>query len=73
MAKRTAKKPKDEAPQNGMARLMEERWQDVKAAMRAAVRRVLTKQGVKAKEFDRLMPLLMAQAEALYAEWPSAA
>ena len=33
----------------------------------------LTKQGVKAEDFDRLMPVLMAQAEALYAEWPIAA
>lgn len=41
--------------------------------MRAAVRRVLTKQGVKAEDFDRLLPVLMAQAEALYAEWPIAA
>jgi type I restriction enzyme R subunit len=47
--------------------------EDVKAAARAAVRRVLTKQGVKAEDFDRLMPVLMAQAEALYAEWPIAA
>jgi len=47
--------------------------EDVKAAVRAAVRRVLTKQGVKAEDFDRLMPVLMAQAEALYAEWPIAA
>ena len=47
--------------------------EDVKAAVRAAVRRVLTKQGVKAEDFDRLMPVLMAQAEALYADWPIAA
>ena len=47
--------------------------EDVKAAVRAAVRRVLTKQGVKAEDFDRLLPALMAQAEALYAEWPIAA
>jgi len=47
--------------------------EDVKAAVRAAVRRVLTKQGVKAEDFDRLLPVLMAQAEALYAEWPIAA
>lgn len=47
--------------------------EDVKAAVRAAVRRVLTKQGVKAEEFDRLLPVLMAQAEAMYAEWPIAA
>lgn len=47
--------------------------EDVKAAVRAAVRRVLTKQGIKAEDFDRLVPVLMAQAEALYAEWPLAA
>jgi len=47
--------------------------EDVEAAVRAAVRRVLTKQGLKADDFDRLLPVLMAQAEALYAEWPAAA
>lgn len=47
--------------------------EDVKAAVRAAVRRVLTKQGIKAEDFERLLPVLMAQAEALYAEWPIAA
>ncbi|MCC6322727.1 MAG: type I restriction endonuclease subunit R [Phycisphaerales bacterium] len=47
--------------------------EDVKAAVRAAVRRVLAKQGIKAEDFDRLLPVLMAQAEALYAEWPIAA
>lgn len=47
--------------------------EDVKAVVRAAVRRVLTKQGVKAEEFDRLLPKLMAQAAALYAKWPMAA
>jgi type I restriction enzyme R subunit len=47
--------------------------EDVKAAVRAAVRRVLTKQGVKAEDFERLLPVVMAQAEALYAEWPIAA
>jgi type I restriction enzyme R subunit len=47
--------------------------EDVKAAVRAAVRRVLTKQGVNAEDFDRLLPAVMAQAEALYAEWPMAA
>lgn len=47
--------------------------EDVKAAVRAAVRRVLTKQGIKAEDFDRILPVLMAQAEALYSEWPLAA
>ncbi len=46
---------------------------NVKAAVRAAVRRVLTKQGIKAEDFERLLPVLMAQAEAIYAEWPIAA
>lgn len=47
--------------------------EDVKAAVRAAVRRVLTKRNVRAEDFDRLLPALMAQAEALWAEWPVAA
>lgn len=47
--------------------------EDVKAAVRAAVRRVLTKHGVEKDDFDRLLPALMTQAEALYAKWPLAA
>jgi DNA invertase Pin-like site-specific DNA recombinase len=36
--------------------------EDVKAAVRAAVRRVLTKQGIKAEDFDRILPVLMPPA-----------
>lgn len=47
--------------------------EDVKAAVRAAVRRVLSRQGVKAEDFDALLPVIMRQAEALYEDWPLAA
>jgi hypothetical protein len=46
---------------------------DVKAAVRAAVRRVLRARDVKADDLEPLMTALMAQAEALYADWPLAA
>lgn len=46
---------------------------DVRAAVRAAVKRVLRQRGVKAEDFDPFVERLMAQAEALYADWPIAA
>jgi len=46
---------------------------DVKAAVRAAARRVLRARGVRAEDFDPLLTAIMAQAEALYADWPLAA
>ncbi len=47
--------------------------EDVKAGVRAAVKRVLRHKGVRAEDFDRFVERIMAQAEALYAEWPVAA
>lgn len=46
---------------------------DVKAGVRAAVRRVLRARGVRAEHFEPLLASVMAQAEALYAAWPVAA
>jgi type I restriction enzyme R subunit len=46
---------------------------DVKAAVRAAVRRVLRAREVKAEDLEPFMAAVMAQAEALYANWPLAA
>lgn len=46
---------------------------DVRSSVRAAVKRVLRRQGVKAEDFDPFIEKFMAQAEALYAEWPLAA
>lgn len=47
--------------------------EDVKAEVRAAVKRVLRRRGVKAGDFDGLVSSIMEQAEALYANWPLAA
>ncbi len=46
---------------------------DVRAAIRAAVRRVLRRSNVRAEDFDPFIERFMAQAEALYADWPIAA
>ena len=46
---------------------------DVKAGVKAAVKRVLMKRGVKAEDFDPLLTAVMAQAEATFARWPVAA
>jgi type I restriction enzyme R subunit len=46
---------------------------DVRAAIRAAVRRTLRKRDVGEGEVDAIVERTMAQAEALYAEWPLAA
>jgi type I restriction enzyme R subunit len=45
--------------------------EDVKAAVRAAVKRVLRSRGVKPDDFDQLVAYIMVQAEALYADWPA--
>lgn len=45
--------------------------EDVKAAVRSAVKRVLRNRGVKAEDFDPLIVHIMAQAEALFADWPA--
>jgi type I restriction enzyme R subunit len=47
--------------------------EDVKATVRAAVKRVLRTKGVKAEDFDALLSHIMGQAEALYGDWPMAA
>ena len=46
---------------------------DVKAEIRAAVKRVLRKREVRAEDFDPLVERIMEQAEALYANWSVAA
>lgn len=43
---------------------------DVKAAVQAAVKRVLRRRGVRAEDFDPFLTYILTQAEALYAEWP---
>jgi type I restriction enzyme R subunit len=47
--------------------------EEVKAGVRAAVKRVLRKKGVKAEHFEPFVTSIMNQAKALYAEWPLAA
>jgi len=37
------------------------------------VRRVLRQRNVKAEDFDQFLNFVMAQAEALYRDWPLAA
>ena len=43
---------------------------DVKAAVRATVKRVLRNRDVRAEDFDQLVKAVMEQAEAPYADWP---
>lgn len=45
----------------------------VKAEVRAAVKRVLRGRGVQREHFDMILSSIMAQAEALYRDWPLAA
>ncbi|MBI3465498.1 MAG: DUF3387 domain-containing protein [Planctomycetes bacterium] len=47
--------------------------EDVKAAIRAACRRVLRKRGVREEDIEPFLEHTMQQAEALYADWPLAA
>ncbi|MGD0992892.1 MAG: type I restriction endonuclease subunit R [Gemmatimonadales bacterium] len=47
--------------------------EDVMAAVRAAVKRVLLKKDVRPEDLDQFMAHIMTQAEALYADWPRAA
>ena len=47
--------------------------EDVKAAVRAAVKRVLRNRGVKPGDLEPFVATIMEQAEALYADWPLAA
>ncbi len=46
---------------------------DVKAGVRAAVRRVLRARDVHADDLEAIVGRIMAQAEALYTDWPMAA
>lgn len=45
----------------------------VKADVRAAVKRVLNRRGVRAEDLDVLLDAVMKQAEAMYKDWPLAA
>jgi type I restriction enzyme, R subunit len=47
--------------------------EDVKAGVRAAVKRSLIKKGIKAEHFDVVLASVMAQAEVAFARWPLAA
>jgi len=47
--------------------------EDVKASIRAAVRRVLTNRKVKAEDFDAMLAKVMEQAEQLFGDWPKVA
>ena len=47
--------------------------EDVKAAVRAAVKRVLQRRSVRAEDFEPFVQAFMEQAEALYSDWPTAA
>jgi len=43
---------------------------DVRAAVRAAVKRVLYRRGIRQEDFDRMLGSVLVQAEAMYADWP---
>lgn len=47
--------------------------EDVKAEVRAAVKRVLRNRGVRSEDFDQFVDGFMTQAAALFADWPAAA
>lgn len=47
--------------------------EDVKAAVRSTVKRVLRNKGVKAEDLEPFFAAIMAQAEAIFADWPQAA
>ena len=47
--------------------------EDVKAAVRAAVKRVLRRKGVKEVDFEPFLQRFISQAEALFEDWPLAA
>lgn len=46
---------------------------DVRAAIRSAVRRTLRRRKVKEEDLDPFVEQIISQAEALYADWPAAA
>jgi hypothetical protein len=43
---------------------------DVKAAVQAAIKRVLRRRHVRVEDFDPFLTYILTQAEALYADWP---
>ena len=47
--------------------------ENVRAGVRVAVKRVLRANDVRAADLDRFVSAVMAQAEALYRDWPVAA
>lgn len=47
--------------------------EDVKAAIRAAVKRVLRLRKIRPEDFDQFLTFIMEQASALYADYPMAA
>lgn len=46
--------------------------EDIKAGIRAAVKRILRTRGVTAEDLEPLVAVVMTQAEALYGDWPRA-
>ena len=44
--------------------------ENIKAEVRALVKRVLRRKGIKAEQFDFILNRVMEQAEALYEDWP---
>jgi len=49
---------------------MEPHRQDVQAAIRSAVKRVLKKRKVREQDLEPFLGSILVQAEALYADWP---
>ena len=47
--------------------------EDVKASVKAAVKRVLRKRGVKQEDFDGLTNAVLGQAAAMWKDWPTVA
>ena len=47
--------------------------EDVKASVKAAVKRVLRKRGVKQEDFDGLTDAVLGQAAAMWKDWPRVA
>jgi type I restriction enzyme R subunit len=47
--------------------------EDVKAAVRAAVKRVLRRRGVRHEDLEPFLVSILIQAQALYADWPLSA
>ena len=47
--------------------------EEIKSAVRAAVKRVLRNRGVRREDIETLLASIMTQAEQMYEEWPEAA